>query len=1083
MDKNTILFLCPSAQNGEIKDLCQNNPIHLEGSVTQGTMSQLGSSSIYIPSGSYIRISKSETGLRLPEGDFTIDWWQYAETAGCIFLSEYTSDTWGGLSIGCSGTQFYVSTSATANNNDIFSIENAMQMDTSAWNHFALVRFGSVYTIYKNGISCWTGTNNLTIANDSYDMVIGTNRSGDPRYYQGYIDAFRISNTARWIANFTPPSTVQEFLNPTTRSSTSIDLSLNDIHTDTIIKGDILCCPYSGNSKSFTLPPGKYKLESWGAQGGTGGTRNITSSNGTATEYLTTSTIGSYFTTSNSSYYFAGSSSTWTSNNAGISPSTAQTTWTASAAISGTVYYTYSSEANYDKFTLTVGGTTVCSAVSGATTSGSYAFSLSSGQTIVAKYAKDGSVNKNDDKCTIRIARNYSKVTYTIGSTVTTYDGGMGGYSTGVLTLKEDTLLFLYVGGQPSDCTTSTTAGVTAAGFNGGGAGCNRYYHATYTHGAGGGGASDIRVGQDSLYSRIIVAGGGGGAAGESDLSKFGGGESGNSSISEYGASQTSAGTNGSFGQGASASISNATGADYGSGGGGGGWYGGGACSSSSFSTNYRAYNGGGSGYVYTLLTSGSYPEGCLLNEKYYLSKADTVAGNVEFLAPDGTSETGHAGNGYIRITVLSIGVGPDVYIKRSDQVQQVEYIESSGTQYIDTGYKPNNTTRVVMDVWPSVAGTYTYFGGRDANTTATFTMWAINQTTVRSDFYTSTSNSLTVDTMLVRSTIDKNRNICTFNGTKITSPDGTFQSNYNLCLLAVNSGGAVDSRMLTAKLYSCQIYDNDVLIRDYVPCLCENGTYGLYDKVNETIVRNSGTGEFAGSSTIVGTFNIPAEWKKAASVRFKIPEKHETLSELQYFTSNGNIYFDTGMKADQNTAIEVGFSTTNEKCALIGSDTAWESSGFGIFCLIAEYGNSSCSSYNKYDGTYHVIKNDRGNIYIDDSLYGTVQSDDFTTLGNLYICANNRSGEAQEIFSGNFYYCKIWSNDILVRNYSACMFSDGTIALYDSVEKGVLYPIGTGSLNSGDISSSFQLTIPSSWKEISSLYIKSSGSWAKSGG
>ena len=81
-------------------------------------------------------------------------------------------------------------------------------MDTSAWNHFALVRFGSVYTIYKNGISCWTGTNKLTIANDSYDMVIGTNRSGDPRYYQGYIDAFRISNTARWIANFTPPSTV-----------------------------------------------------------------------------------------------------------------------------------------------------------------------------------------------------------------------------------------------------------------------------------------------------------------------------------------------------------------------------------------------------------------------------------------------------------------------------------------------------------------------------------------------------------------------------------------------------------------------------------------------------------------------------------------------------------------------------------------------------------------------------------------------------------------------------------------------------------------------------------------------------------
>lgn len=720
------------------------------------------------------------------------------------------------------------------------------------------------------------------------------------------------------------------------------------------------------------------------------------------------------------------------------------------------------------------------------------------------------------------------------GSYSTAYYGGKGGYSVGILTLESPTKLFIYVGNQGTSVTRSTSGG--SGGFNGGGNGGNGQSSSLGIAGSGGGGASDIRIGTDSLYARAIVAGGGGGSggpgcAGSSSLSAStsqiggaGGGTSGkagaNSGQASYGGKAGGAGSATQAGTAGAASTSSTTSTDNtyysgGGGGAGGGWYGGGgggggslqgssqrgsAGSAGSFGTGGsggRSYTsgatayfgsgggsgGGGSGYVYTSDTASQYPQGCLLNSKYYLQDAQTVDGATSAVSTSGGTQTGQSGSGYVRITAIYVKVGPDVYIKRSDQVQQVEYIESSGTQYIDTGYKPNNTTRVVMDVWPSVAGTYTYFGGRDANTTATFTMWAINQTTVRSDFYTSTSNSLTVDTMLVRSTIDKNRNICTFNGIEITSPDGTFQSNYNLCLLAVNSGGAVDSRMLTAKLYSCQIYDNDVLIRDYVPCLCENGTYGLYDKVNETIVRNSGTGEFMGSSTIVGTFSLPVKWKKAASVWFKIPEKYETVSELQYFTSNGNIYFDTGMKADQNTAIEVGFSTTNEKCALIGSDTAWESSGFGIFCLIAEYGNSSCSSYNKYDGTYHVIKNDRGNVYIDDSLYGTVQSDDFTTLGNLYICANNRSGEAQEIFSGNFYYCKIWSNDILVRNYSACMFSDGTIALYDSVEKGVLYPIGTGSLNSGDISSSFQLTIPSSWKEISSLYIKSSGSWAKSGG
>ena len=35
-----------------------------------------------------------------------------------------------------------------------------------------------------------------------------------------------------------------------------------------INKGDIITCPYSGTNKIITLPKGKYKLEVWGAQGG-----------------------------------------------------------------------------------------------------------------------------------------------------------------------------------------------------------------------------------------------------------------------------------------------------------------------------------------------------------------------------------------------------------------------------------------------------------------------------------------------------------------------------------------------------------------------------------------------------------------------------------------------------------------------------------------------------------------------------------------------------------------------------------------------------------------------------------------------
>jgi hypothetical protein len=41
-------------------------------------------------------------------------------------------------------------------------------------------------------------------------------------------------------------------------------------------------------------------------------------------------------------------------------------------------------------------------------------------------------------------------------------------------------------------------------------------------------------------------------------------------------------------------------------------------------------------------------------------------------------------------------------------------------------------------------------------------------------------------------------------------------------------------------KLYSCQIYDNGTLIRDYVPCLNEVGVVGLYDKVENKFYGNA---------------------------------------------------------------------------------------------------------------------------------------------------------------------------------------------------------------------------------------------------
>lgn len=231
-------------------------------------------------------------------------------------------------------------------------------------------------------------------------------------------------------------------------------------------------------------------------------------------------------------------------------------------------------------------------------------------------------------------------------ASATVTGSGLGGYSIGTLTLTQLTTCYIYVGGQ-GGMSSSTGNVKVEGGFNGGGFAS---HESTGEPGNGGGGATDVRIAQDSLYARVIVAGGGGGSGEDNETGGYGGGEtggagSGNTSLTQ--ASQTSGGTN-SFGFGLGGNT-------YNGGAGGGGWYGGASrySVSSYFTGSDSEGGGGGSGYVYTSSTAKNYPSGCLLNSSYYLSNAQTIAGNNSFASPTGSSETGHSGNGYCRITVI----------------------------------------------------------------------------------------------------------------------------------------------------------------------------------------------------------------------------------------------------------------------------------------------------------------------------------------------------------------------------------------------------------------------------------------------
>ena len=409
-------------------------------------------------------------------------------------------------------------------------------------------------------------------------------------------------------------------------------------------------------------------------------------------------------------------------------------------------------------------------------------------------------------------------------ASATVTGSGLGGYSIGTLTLTQLTTCYIYVGGQ-GGMSSSTGNVKVEGGFNGGGFAS---HESTGEPGNGGGGATDVRIAQDSLYARIIVAGGGGGSGEDNETGGYGGGEtggagSGNTSLTQ--ASQTSGGTN-SFGFGLGGNT-------YNGGAGGGGWYGGASrYSVSSYSTGSDSEGGGGgSGYVYTSSTAKNYPSGCLLNSSYYLTDAQTIAGNTSFTSPTGSSETGHSGNGYCRITVIECkntalytrinnsmkkatafyfklnnnkmyGVGSANY---NGSVMNFDYTGSVQTATLTPGtYK--------LECWGGQGGTYSsYIGGYGGYSKGTITL--AKTTTVYVSVGGAGSSSSTT---------------AGFNGggTGISSGRG--------------GGGATDVRIGKNSLYSRVIVAGGgggagVTSANANPCGCGGGEYGGDGYYNDT--------------------------------------------------------------------------------------------------------------------------------------------------------------------------------------------------------------------------------------------------------
>ena len=185
------------------------------------------------------------------------------------------------------------------------------------------------------------------------------------------------------------------------------------------------------------------------------------------------------------------------------------------------------------------------------------------------------------------------------------------------------------------------------------------------------------------------------------------------------------------------------------------------------------------------------------------------------------------------------------------DGYTQLAWIESSGTQYVDTGVYPNQDISLEMEFAPTdLSKTEWWFGVRSSSNTNMFGFYSTSATSVYSTFASSgqTFSIPSIEGQTV--SLEKGDAITTLrygnNVEELENTDGTFTSEFALVLLSANLAGSIaSSTRASGRLYSCAIYDGSSLIRNFVPCLNPSNVAGLYDLVNGVFYGNAGTGAF----------------------------------------------------------------------------------------------------------------------------------------------------------------------------------------------------------------------------------------------
>lgn len=397
--------------------------------------------------------------------------------------------------------------------------------------------------------------------------------------------------------------------------------------------------------------------------------------------------------------------------------------------------------------------------------------------------------------------------------------------------------------------------------------------------------------------------------------------------------------------------------------------------------------------------------------------------------------------------------IGREKNIPEKTEYTRVEFLESTGIQHIDTGVKPNQDTRIVIDfeVLTNTAEAH-ICSARTNGGTPLLTLYYNASGTFGTRYGTGSSVTFSGVSGKGRYLFDRNKNVCTINGANaITATAETFSVANNLTLFCRNDGTATNA-YIKGRLYSCKIYDNDVLVRDYIPVINADNEPCLYDKLNHVYYRNAGSGAFIAGP--LGYVGLPGGYV-----------------QVDHVESTGEQYFDTGIVPNQDTRVTMAYHAKAKSTShrvLFGSRAGTSSKAFAVWLssngVNPQYGSVAYNT-KTYDIDYakYVVYDINKNEVTIDGTTKTFSAETFSAGHNLFLLAINNGGTIDERMAvGHLYWCKIYQGGVLVRDYVPCV-QGGVVGLYDLVNCIFCVP-ATGELIAGKYNAR---SVARQWKNI----------------